>query len=147
MGSGGECASLAVSGSMETRPMSITRACPQCGASIPADSPHGICPRCLLNVGLGPRAGGEAMDETSAAPHPRRFTAPKPSLLSAHFPQLEILDLIGHGGMGAVYKARQRGLDRLVAPKILPPDAATDPTFAERFSRESTRRCGAPQPP
>ena len=117
--------------------MSITRACPQCGASIPADSPHGICPRCLLNVGLAPRAGGEAMNETSPAPHPRRFTAPKPSLLAPYFPQLEILDLIGQGGMGAVYKARQRGLDRLVALKILPPDAATDPAFAERFSREA----------
>ncbi|MCA9164369.1 MAG: serine/threonine protein kinase, partial [Planctomycetales bacterium] len=51
--------------------------------------------------------------------------------------QLEILDLIGHGGMGAVYKARQLGLDRLVALKILPPSTARDPSFAERFSREA----------
>jgi serine/threonine protein kinase len=54
-----------------------------------------------------------------------------------HFPQLEILELLGHGGMGAVYKARQPKLDRLVALKIIRPEAAGDPAFAERFNREA----------
>src|SRR5205085_104681 len=52
-------------------------------------------------------------------------------------PQLEIIELIGHGGMGAVYKARQKSLGRLVAIKILPPQQAAKPSFAERFSREA----------
>jgi len=65
------------------------------------------------------------------------FVPPKPAALAQFFPQLEILDLIGHGGMGAVYKARQRGLDRLVALKILPPETGHDPSFAARFAREA----------
>jgi len=50
---------------------------------------------------------------------------------------LEIIELIGRGGMGAVYKARQKSLGRLVALKILPPQHAANPSFAERFSREA----------
>jgi serine/threonine protein kinase len=57
--------------------------------------------------------------------------------LGRHFPQLEILTLLGQGDMGAVYKARQSKLDRLVAVKILPPEVARDPAFAERFTREA----------
>ena len=53
------------------------------------------------------------------------------------FPQLEVLGFIGQGGMGAVYKTRQRELDRVVDLKILPPDIGLDPAFAERFTREA----------
>ena len=62
-----------------------------------------------------------------------------PSLerLRAAFPQLEVIELIGQGGMGAVYKARQKQLDRIVALKVLPPGIGGDPAFAERFTREA----------
>jgi serine/threonine protein kinase len=56
--------------------------------------------------------------------------------LAAAFPQLDILGLIGQGGMGFVFKARQARLDRFVALKILPASLAADPAFAERFTRE-----------
>ena len=69
---------------------------------------------------------------------PRRHApAPSASELSPHFPQLQILELIGQGGMGMVYKVRQKELDRIAALKILPPGTGADPAFAERFSREA----------
>ncbi|WP_153556085.1 serine/threonine-protein kinase [Roseimaritima sediminicola] len=107
--------------------------CPQCGAALPPDAPAGLCPRCLLQLGF------ESRTEDAAATDPYRppFVAPPPEHLAPHFPQLEILEQIGHGGMGVVYRARQKNLDRLVALKILRPDVDTDPTFAERFTREA----------
>lgn len=62
-----------------------------------------------------------------------------PSLddVAAAFPHLEILGVLGSGGMGSVYKVRQPELDRLAALKILHPGLVHDPAFAERFAREA----------
>ncbi len=102
--------------------------CPRCGSPLPAATPPAACPRCLLRIGLDTDFGG--------APRSKR---PPPGVedIAREFPQLEILELLGQGGMGAVYKARQKSLDRLVALKILTVDTATDPSFAERFAREA----------
>ncbi len=63
--------------------------------------------------------------------------APLPEELAERFPELEIIELLGRGGMGAVYKTRQKELDRIVALKILPPGIGETPGFAERFTREA----------
>jgi hypothetical protein len=84
-------------------------------------------PANLLAAGLEP-AG------TSA---PGGWTPPTPEVLAGVFPHLEILALIGQGGMGAVYKARQTHLDRLVAVKLLSAERGADPAFIERFTREA----------
>jgi serine/threonine protein kinase len=52
-------------------------------------------------------------------------------------PELEILEPLGRGGMGVVYRTRQIKLDRLVALKLIRPESADDPAFFERFSREA----------
>lgn len=65
------------------------------------------------------------------------FEPPTVGRLAELFPSLEIIELIGAGGMGAVYKARQSGLDRLVALKILPEEFGHDVKFALRFTREA----------
>jgi tRNA A-37 threonylcarbamoyl transferase component Bud32 len=115
-----------------------SRQCSDCGSDLPASSPEGLCPRCLLGSRLAnPSPTPPPVSPPGTTPYPGPFTAPAPADLVAHFPQLEIVELIGQGGMGAVYKARQTKLDRLVALKVLPPEWGTDPAFAERFAREA----------
>lgn len=99
------------------------KTCPNCDTPIPPHAPGGLCPACVLR-------------EADAA-SPSADDAPPPGEIAAAFPKLEILRLIGHGGMGFVYLARQPDLDRMVALKILSPALRRDPAFEERFAREA----------
>ncbi|MGI9516176.1 MAG: serine/threonine-protein kinase, partial [Pirellulaceae bacterium] len=115
--------------------MTPKASCQNCGTSIPSNAPAGICPRCTLALAMGrPQPTRDSLASTALG---ASFVAPQPSDLQHRFENLEIIELLGHGGMGAVYKARQKNLDRIVALKILSPNLTNDPSFAQRFTREA----------
>ena len=129
-------------------PAENTRTCPKCSMAVPQGFPEGLCPKCLLTGGTPaepPLPDDEAadidrtlfVDAPTPSQLPRPAGIPSVEVLRRLFPDLEILDLLGAGGMGAVYKARQPRLNRLVALKIMvcPPGHAAD--FALRFEREA----------
>jgi predicted Ser/Thr protein kinase len=109
----------------------MTAVCSRCQADLAPDVLDGLCPRCLLHQALPLELTGDA------DPPNGLFRPPAPAELAALFPNLEVQELLGQGGMGAVYRARQVKLDRPVALKVLPPAVAEDPSFAERFLREA----------
>ena len=96
--------------------------CSQCQKEVAADAPGGLCPVCVLK--------GASESHVVAG-------VPPVSAMQAAFPQFKIVDCIGRGGMGIVYRAEEKDGGRAVALKVLDPSFNEEADFAERFEREA----------
>jgi len=96
-------------------------------ASSDADSPTALD----LRSPAGPPVGG--VQTRGAQTHPRQFELIPGMVVGERY---EILKVLGEGGMGAVYKAKDRELDRFVALKVIRPELAANPDILQRFKQE-----------
>lgn len=103
--------------------------CPKCSAPLSSASSIGDCPGCLLQLAMS----GTGLER----PGVQRKPVPEPHEVEQLVEGVEVVQLLGVGGMGAVYLAKQPKLDRMVAIKILTSDRSGDPVFQERFLREA----------
>ena len=111
--------------------MTEPKICPTCKTKIPADAPPGVCPFCAL------RAGYRREPTTLPGSGASEATRLSPEELSRRLPELEEFSLIGPGGMGTVYRARHRELERPVAVKVIHAHLLEREGFRDRFAREA----------
>src|SRR5437870_3986488 len=112
-----------------------TRVCENCGEKIFGDAPKGLCPACVLETGLGPLV--DEIGEKEITLLPRDNAAARATETSIEFGDYELLEEIGRGGQGVVYRAHQKSLNRTVALKVIGLGQWATKAHVKRFHLEA----------